>query len=278
MKPILKWIGGKTKLLDCIHKYMPHEFNSYIEPFTGGGAVFFSTEASRGLINDVNAELINFYSVVRDHPTDIYNRIPNYKIDEESYYQIRNIDREVGWKGKMDSIERASRFLYLNKTAFNGMWRENKSGHVNVPFGFYDNPSFPSEETLLSASEKLKGFEMTSGDFKKTLSYINEGDFVYMDPPYIPYSVDGFTSYSAEGFTENDQRRLVSFCEYIDSIGANFMVSNSDTELTRELYSKYDIIPVSVYHSVGAQSGSTNKRGEVIVRNFKHDNTIMSYL
>ena len=279
MKPLLKWVGGKTKLIPFITKYMPHEFNSYIEPFTGGGAVFFTTEAKKGLVNDVNSELINFYTVVRDHPYELYKQLNTYKNDETIYYEIRNLDRELGWKGKLSSIGRAVRFLYLNKTSFNGMWRENKSGQMNVPYGFYNHTTFPSEEILLQASEKLKSFELTSGDFKKTLNYINALDFVYIDPPYIPYSdTSNFSSYSSEGFTINDQRRLVDFCDIIDSIGAKFMVSNSDTVLTRELYKKYEIISVSVYHSVGAQSGSTNKRGEVLVRNFKQDNTIMSYL
>ena len=118
MKPLLKWVGGKTKLIPVITKYMPHEFNHYVEPFTGGGAVFFNIETNKGLINDVNAELINFYTVVKNDPSTFYKQMGEYSNDEKTYYKVRSLDRQVGWKGKLDCIGRAVRFLYLNKNSF----------------------------------------------------------------------------------------------------------------------------------------------------------------
>jgi DNA adenine methylase len=279
MKPLLKWVGGKTKLIPYITKYMPHEFSNYVESFTGGGALFFNLPVSKGVINDVNPELVNFYRTVRNYPKELFDQIKDFELDEESYYKIRSIDRQLGWQDKLSDIRRASRFLYLNRTSFNGMWRENKSGHMNVPYGFYDSYSWPTLEVLINASNKLKNFEINNGDFDSTFKYITKDSFVYLDPPYIPYSgTSDFTGYSANGFSIEDQERLVSFCDKIDALGAKFMVSNSDTELTRDLYKNYEIVSVSVYHSVGAKSEARNKRGEVLVRNFNCDNTFLSLL
>lgn len=277
-KPLLKWIGGKGKLLKKLSLYVPNDYTNYVEPFVGGGAFLFSLNPPVGTINDSNRELINFYSQVRDNPLELLTLTKTLVISEEVYYNIRDDDREVDWRNSKSCLERAARFLYLNKTAFNGIWRVNAKGRMNTPFGKYDKVIFPSEDHILTISKILRKTTILNIDFSLTIEYVNKGTFVYLDPPYIPYSeTANFTNYASAGFGVKDQERLVEYCNEVEARGAKFLLSNSDTPLTRELFKDFEINAVDVYHSVGASSESRVDKGEVLIRNYK-DNCVGLFL
>ena len=269
-KPLLKWVGGKTKLLKELSLYVPNNYSTYIEPFVGGGALLFSLSPSKGIITDANRELINFYKQVRDNPLELLTLTKVYDLSEEAYYKIRMDDREIDWRDDKSCLQRAARFLYLNKTAFNGMWRVNASGKMNVPFGKYSKISLPKEEHIIKISKLLRNILILSVDFYDTLEYVDKNTFVYLDPPYIPYSeTANFTNYASKGFEEYDHVRLVKYCQELTARGAKFLLSNSDTPLTRSLFREYSFTSLNVYHSVGASAESRIDKGEVLVRNYE---------
>lgn len=268
-KPLLKWIGGKNKLLKNLSLYVPTGYSNYIEPFVGGGALLFYLNPSIGTINDSNRELINFYTQVRDNPIELLELTKLYTLSEESYYLIRDDDKEMDWRDYKSCLQRAARFLFLNKTAFNGIWRVNGKGRMNTPYGKYDKVLWPDKGHMLNVSRILKKITILNGDFYNTESYINNKTFVYLDPPYIPYSdTANFTNYSSKGFGIQDHIRLVDYCNSVNDCGAKFLLSNSDTPLTRELFKSFEINSVDVYHSVGASAKSRKDKGEVIIRNY----------
>ncbi len=269
MKPIIKYLGGKSKLLGELYLQSPKKYSNYIEPFVGGGALFFNLYKNNSIINDNNKELINFYTEVRNNPLELLNAVKNTNISEKIYYSIRAWDRESDWVSKKSTLQRATRFLYLNYTSFNGVYRENSSGEVNVSYGKYATVSWPNESRLLQASNLLRKTTLLNIDFYKTLEYVDKNSFVYLDPPCIPYSeTTSFTNYASKGFEEYDQIRLVKYCDELTKIGAKFLLSNSDTPLTRRLYKDYNINTLRVYHSVGALAKSRKNKGEVLVRNY----------
>ncbi len=269
-KPLLKWVGGKTKLLNTLYLYTPKEFSTYIEPFIGGGALLFGLCPSNGIITDANRELINFYKQVRDNPLEVLTLTEEYKVSEKAYYKIRKDDRSMNWRNKKSCLQRAARFLYLNKTSFNGMWRVNSTGTMNVPYGKYDKIALPKRDHILKISKILRTVLILNVDFYKTLEYVDENTFVYLDPPYIPYSeTANFTNYASKGFEEYDHVRLVKYCDEITARGAKFLLSNSDTPLTRSLFREYSFDSLNVYHSVGASVKSRATKSEVLVRNYE---------
>jgi DNA adenine methylase len=269
-KPLLKWVGGKTKLLKHLSLYIPRHYTNYVEPFIGGGALLFNINPKIGVINDTNRELINFYNQVRDNPIELLTLTKVYEVSEKEYYVIRNDDREIDWRDSKSCLERAARFLYLNKTAFNGIWRVNAKGIMNTPYGNYEKVLFPTPGHMLEISKILRRLTILNTDFNSTLSYVTKDTFVYLDPPYIPYSTTAnFTNYSSKGFSLLDQQRLVDYCVEINNIGGKFLLSNSDTPITRDLFRKFEINAIDVYHSVGASSASRKDKGEVIIRNYE---------
>ena len=198
-KPLLKWVGGKTKLLSELSLYVPKDYTNYIEPFVGGGALLFSLCPPSGIISDANRELINFYKQVRDNPLEILALTQSYPLTAEAYYDIRANDRKIDFRDDKSCLQRAARFLYLNKTAFNGMWRVNNSGTMNVPYGKYDKVAWPKEVHVLKISKLLRDILILGVDFYETLEYVNKDTFVYLDPPYIPYSeTANFTNYASK--------------------------------------------------------------------------------
>ena len=209
MKPFLKWAGGKTQLLPELRKYLPPEFNRYYEPFVGAGAVLFELQPYTAVINDVNAELINCYNMIKWFLKMLVMELSGYKNDEDFYYSVRALDR-VRNNFKPD-VESAARTIYLNKTCFNGLYRVNSKGQFNTPYGRYKNEFKPDEETILAVSKYLNESQVTilSGDFETTVKDAREGDFVYFDPPYDPVSeTANFTAYNSGGFSRGDQARL----------------------------------------------------------------------
>jgi len=270
-KPIIKWVGGKRQLINELKSLMPKKYNRYIEPFIGGGALFFELKPENAIINDYNIELVNLYKVVKNEPEALINDINKHKNESEYYYNMRALDRDKKKFKKLTEAERASRFIYLNKTGFNGLYRVNSKGECNVPFGRYKNPNYCVSENIYACSDLLKRTEIISGDFEIIKDKLQKGDFVYFDPPYVPLTATAsFTSYTEKGFDENMQLRLRELCDYIDEIGAYFMLSNSYTDFILELYKVdgYNIHTVKATRSVNCNGNRRGKVKEVIVTNY----------
>lgn len=266
--PIVKWVGGKRQLMFELLKIMPKTYNRYFEPFIGGGALFFELQPDHAYISDMNEELINLYSVVRDSVDELIEDLSKHEISKEYFLEIRNIDRTEEYS-KLSNVERASRFIYLNRTCFNGMYRVNSKGEFNVPFGNYKNPRIIDENNLLNCSELLKKTEIKCADFSEIIHKVQKGDFVYFDPPYVPLNeTSSFTSYTKDGFDIDMQFKLRDVCDELDSMGIKFMLSNSDTKLVNELYANYEIKKVFASRQINANADGRGKITEVLVKNY----------
>lgn len=273
MKPILKWVGGKAQLLEIIKENMPETFDTYFEPFIGGGAIFFNVEPQKALINDLNTDLINVYKVIKKKPKDLIDLLETHKNkhNKDYYYTIRALDRDNTYSDLTD-VEKAARVIYLNKTCYNGLYRVNKKGEFNVPLGSYTNPRICDEANITEVSRffnkrKIKVF---NEDFAKFLKKVKDNDFIYLDPPYDPTSDSSdFTNYQKEGFSKEDQIRLKKTCDEMNEKGAKFMLSNSCTPFICELYKDYHIKKVWAKRNVNSKG---NKRGpveEVLIMNYR---------
>ena len=266
--PIVKWVGGKRQLMFELLKNMPKSYNRYFEPFIGGGALFFELQPDNAYIADMNEELINLYQVVRDNVDELVADLQKHDISKEYFMEIRNIDRTEEYKN-WSNIQKASRFIYLNRTCFNGMYRVNSKGEFNVPFGHYKNPRIVDEKNLINCSNLLQRTEIRHSDFSEILTKVQEGDFVYFDPPYVPLNeTSSFTSYTKDGFDIDMQFKLRDVCDELDSRGVNFLLSNSDTKLVNELYENYNIKKVFASRQINANADGRGKITEVLVRNY----------
>ena len=266
--PIVKWVGGKRQLMFELLKNMPKSYNRYFEPFIGGGALFFELQPENAYISDMNEELINLYSVVRNNVYELISDLNKHEVSKEYFLDIRNIDRTDEYKN-LSNVQRASRFIYLNRTCFNGLYRVNSQGQFNVPFGNYKNPRIIDENNLLNCSELLKKTEIKNADFSEILTKVKKGDFVYFDPPYVPLNeTSSFTSYTKDGFDMDMQFKLREVCDELDSMGVMFMLSNSDTKFVNELYANYEIKKVFASRAVNANAEGRGKITEVLVRNY----------
>ena len=266
--PLVKWVGGKRQLMPELLKNMPISFKRYFEPFIGGGALFFELQPYNAYISDMNEELINLYCVVRDNVFELITDLNKHKITKEYYIKIRNLDRTSKYK-KLTNVQRASRFIYLNRTCFNGLYRVNSKGEFNVPFGNYKNPKIIDVDNLLNCSSLLKNTEIKHADFSAILECAQKGDFVYFDPPYVPLNeTSSFTSYTKNGFDMEMQIKLNEVCNELNSMGVKFMLSNSDTTVINELYSNYRIEKVLASRQVNANAEGRGKITEVLVRTY----------
>lgn len=268
-KPIIKWVGGKRQLLNDIKKLLPKKFNNYFEPFIGGGALFFDLEPKNATISDYNKDLINLYSVVRDEPEKLLENIGLHKNEPDYYYSVRAQDRNEKLFMNLSSIEKASRFVFLNKTGFNGLYRVNSKGQCNVPFGRYKTPKYYDPDNIYKCNALLKTTKILNGDFEIIKDLIAEGDFIYFDPPYIPVNkTSNFTGYTDKGFNEEMQNRLKNLCDYITNIGAFFMLPNSYTEHTLSLYNEYNIHTVEANRNINSDGNGRGKIKEMLVTNY----------
>ncbi len=299
-KPFLKWAGGKNQLLNELNNRLPpylkdkRTIERYVEPFVGGGAMFFNLKkhykVKESILLDINRELVMAYQVMKnDHKIliDILNDIEenHLKKDEiarkENYYRIRDIYNSEVEDFDYENynyqwIERTSYFIFMNKTCFNGLFRQNKNGKFNVPFGLYKNPKICDKTNINLVNQALSDTEIICSDFVNSDKYIVEGTFVYLDPPYRPLSkTSNFTSYSKEGFTDFDQLKLATFFKKMDQKGAYLMLSNSDPkneDLTDKffdnLYSEFNIDIVYAKRNINRDSSGRGTINELIVRNF----------
>ena len=264
MTAILKWAGGKRSLVQEILSMFPldYEGRAYHEPFLGGGSVFFTIRPKRGTVNDVNTRLANFYRVVRDSPDALIVEASRHAYDKKTYYTLR--DRFN--KGGLDPIEDAALLLYLNKTGYNGLYRVNSKGLFNVPFGTYRNPRIVPAEDIIIASEALKRVEIRSEDFSYLLDAANEGDIVYLDPPYEPLSkTSNFNTYSPAGFPWSEQVRLSKMIRELDARGVLFTLSNS--EPVKKLYKGFRIKIVHANRSINTKTTGRGSVREILVTN-----------
>lgn len=256
-RPLLKWAGGKTQLLDKLLPLVPKSYGKYIEPFFGGGAMFFSVKPLNGIIADSNPEIINFYQVVRDSVFELIGELQNYENSEEFYYSLRKVD----WT-KLSAVKAAARTLFLNKTCFNGLYRVNRKGQFNVPFGHYKNPKIIDADALQVASDMFKTTQIICGDYKKVLRKCAEpGDFIFLDPPYLPISkYSDFKRYTKEQFYEEDHRELAEEIQRLHELGCYTVLTNSNHPLVHELYghNQIEIVPSKRHISSKADS----RRGE----------------
>ena len=272
-RPFLKWAGGKTQLLEDLMERLPQYFLGYHEPFVGGGALFFRLYREglihRAVISDLNAELINTYLAIRDHVEDVIGLLSSYPHSKEFYYDLRSQDP---WK--MSIPAQAARTIYLNKTGYNGLYRVNKQGKFNVPFGRYKSPKYCDANNLRAVSRALQNVEIVCVSFERVLERVRPGDFVYFDPPYAPLSkTSNFTAYHANGFSENDQRKLRDVCVELTRLNVNVMLSNSDIDFIRTLYSASDFTISEVYanRAINSNARRRGKVTELVVTNYPID-------
>ncbi len=274
VKPILKWVGGKTQLLSELYSLLPNEkITTYCEPFLGGGAMLFNIQPNIAYVNDSNTELINVYNTIKLYPEELILELNKYDNTSDFYYKIRSLDREPDKFMNLSSIQRAARFIYLNKTCFNGLYRENSKGQFNVPYGNYKNPNFINMIGIRNMSQYFNtaNIHFTSCDFSQILNIIPSESFVYIDPPYDPISeTSNFTNYTSKSFTKIDQVRLRDCCDNLTKRGIKFMLSNSDTDFIRYLYINYNITEVLARRNINCNGNKRNSIKELVIRNYDY--------
>ena len=276
IKPFVKWAGGKRQLLPEIKRNLPSKIKNYYEPFVGGGAVFLDMQCSHPIINDFNNELINTYIVVRDDVDSLIHLLKIHEINNnrDYYYQMRAWDRSNEIK-KRSATERAARFIYLNKTGFNGLFRVNSQGQINVPYGRYKHPAIVNEEVLRAVSIYLNRSEtvILNGDYYDAIKNSKKGDFVYLDPPYAPVSEDkqSFVGYTLNGFGIEEQERLRDVFNELTDKGVNAMMSNSKVPLIEGLYKKYQKTTktVTATRNINSKITERGRVGEVLIMNYE---------
>jgi len=287
-KPFLKWAGGKKQLLDDIDARLPKgeiesgQIDTYVEPFVGGGAVFFHIAQNypnleRFYLLDINPDLINCYNAVKDDVDSLIRKLRhlhnNFLQSDDSkerkdlYYSTRK---------KFNRDRNPAKLIFLNKTCYNGLYRVNKKGGFNVPFGDYKNPRICDEENLRSVSRLLQKAEIICGDFTESEEYINKHTFVYFDPPYRPLSpTASFTSYSKDSFSEDDQKKLAEFCRHIHGRGAKFLLSNSDPKnedpsdhFFQDQYKEFNIETVKAARFINCKASGRGQINELLITNY----------
>lgn len=292
-KPFIKWVGGKSQLIEQLDAQLPADFGkwenvTYVEPFVGGGAMLFYIlqrypNIKRAVINDINSDLANCYRTVRDNPEEL---IASLKDIEGSYLALETEEARKEFfmavrarynEKNLDPIENTTKFFFLNRSCFNGLYRVNKKGLFNVPFGRYFNPTICDPETIRKDSELLQRVEILNGDFEATFDYAQGKTLFYFDPPYRPLSdTSSFNDYAKEAFNDDAQIRLKEYCDKINTAGYTFMLSNSDCKGKNEednffdvLYSAYKIERVWASRSINSNPNKRGKLTEILVHNYQ---------
>ncbi len=272
-KPFVKWAGGKRQILDKLKEYVPVEYNTYYEPFVGGGALLFELAPKHAVINDLNKELMNTYKVLCDEEKfkKMCRVLNNYEANhsEEFYYEIRNKDRNKNTYNKLSDYTRAARTIYLNKACFNGLYRVNSKGEFNVPYGKKTKVNTYDGNNLITVSNYLtmNDIKILNVDYKEALKTAKKGDFVYIDPPYDSDTAI-FTNYTETGFNKDSQRELAFVFKELSDKGVFVMLSNYNTTLIQDLYKGYHIHLIEAKRNINANA---KKRGivfEVIITNY----------
>ncbi|GAB7009165.1 DNA adenine methylase [Halorubrum trueperi] len=287
-EPILKWAGGKRQLLDELYARFPAEYGRYHEPFVGGGAVFFDREPAGATINDANPRLVNFYERVRDDPDALIERLesfddpeadpdPSLRYSEETargravenyYYQQRARFNRRPYEGEFDPLEEAALLLYLNRTCYNGLYRENADGGFNVPIGRYANPDWVQRDRIRAASRVLASGSVRNDDFAYVLDAAEPGDLVYFDPPYEPMSATAsFNEYSADGFDREDQRRLLDVTRKLDEAGVSVVLSNSGVMYEAYADAGFHVDVEGATRAINSDAANRDEVDEIVATN-----------
>jgi DNA adenine methylase len=273
-RPIVKWVGGKGQLLSQLQPLFPKKFNNYFEPFLGGGAVFFHLRPSQAHLNDLNKKLIGALESIQTDPEGVIKILENLQDEfhsrspekqKELFYFLRN---KFNFE-KNHKLEKAAILIFLNKTCFNGMYRENSKGEFNTPFGSYKNPTILDEENVLAVSDALRNVRLTSLPFENAVEDAKRGDFVYFDPPYHPLTkTANFTGYHENDFREDDQIRLSEMFKKLDKKGCYIMLSNSDTRFIKNLYKGFRIEKVLANRQINCKATGRGKINELVILNY----------
>lgn len=275
-KPFVKWAGGKRQILDKLIKYVPEDFNTYYEPFVGGGALFFELSPKNAVINDSNEELINVFRCIKDEEklTKMCNELNHHEANhsEEYYYKIRNIDRDKNKFNRLSDYKRAARTIYLNKACFNGLYRVNSKGEFNVPFGkkLKVNTYEGQNIGIIHAYLNFNNIKILSIDFEEAVKDAKEGDFIYFDPPYDS-DTSTFNSYTEDGFSKDEQIRLSNVFKNLSDRGCYEMLSNHNTVLINELYKDFYIHKITAKRNINSNGKKRGKVEEVIITNYEID-------
>ncbi|MBN1274715.1 DNA adenine methylase [Candidatus Woesearchaeota archaeon] len=273
----VKWAGGKIQLLEQLEPLFPEKITRYHEPFVGSGAVFFfimkKYKPKEAFISDANEELITTYLIIRDKVEELIKKLQEHKKNyfenpKEYFYHVRSIQPK-----DLSPLERAARFIFLNRTCFNGLYRENRKGEFNVPMGDYKNPTIVQEETLREAAKLLQGVTINTRPFQKVVEEVKKRDFVYFDPPYYPLDNSkkgnkSFTSYLKDKFLEKEQELLKKSFVELDKKSCLVMESNSDTEYIKILYKEYKISIVQARRSINSNAKGRGSINEVVIINY----------
>lgn len=266
---LVKWAGGKKQLLEQFKPLFPEKINRYFEPFVGGGAVAFFVlkyyKPRQATISDINGELVNLYIVVKNKPDELIETLKKLKKlhSEETFYKIRAEDPKL-----LCEVDMAGRFIYLNKTCFNGLYRVNSKGGFNVPSGKHTNPSILMEDDLREVSQLLKNADIAKADFEEVLKHAQKGDFIYFDPPYYPLNKASFTKYAKGDFLEKEQEKLFEVFKELDKRGCLVMLSNSDTEFIKNLYKDFNIHFVRASRMINSKGSERGKINEIVITNY----------
>ena len=275
-KPFVKWAGGKRQILDKLIKYVPEDFNTYYEPFVGGGALFFELSPKNAVINDSNEELINVFRCIKDEEklTKMCNELNHHEANhsEEYYYKIRNIDRDKNKFNRLSDYKRAARTIYLNKACFNGLYRVNSKGEFNVPFGkkLKVNTYEGQNIGIIHAYLNFNNIKILSIYFEEAVKDAKEGDFIYFDPPYDS-DTSTFNSYTEDGFSKDEQIRLSNVFKNLSDRGCYVMLSNHNTVLINELYKDFYIHKITAKRNINSNGKKRGKVEEVIITNYEID-------
>lgn len=293
-KPFLKWAGGKSQLLHEIRKYYPfdEQINKYCEPFVGAGAVLFDILNNFDLkeiyISDINKEAINLYKVIRDDVENLIKLLDEFQKEYQDlnleqrkiiYYRNREEFNLLKLSDNSYNLRKAALFMFLNKTGFNGLYRENMSGEFNVPIGSYKNPKILDRENLINVNKKLQNVGIIHGDYKKSEDFIDSRTFVYFDPPYRPIKpTSNFTAYNKGDFNDDNQRELAEFFKKMDQKSAHLLLSNSDPKnyfpddnFFDDLYGAFNINRVAARRFINSDKNNRGFIYEILVNNFKED-------
>lgn len=272
-KPFVKWVGGKRQLLKQFYELglYPSGFNgttsTYYEPFVGGGAVFFELTPRHAVISDANMELMYTYEVIRDNVNELIDSLKKHQNTKEYFMYMRGQD-----VSSLDKLDIASRFIYLNRTCFNGMYRVNRKGQFNVPYGKYKDPTICDESNLRAVSDILKNVKIINDDYRYVVRNSQPGDFIYFDPPYYPLNAtSSFTSYTKDSFLDNEQIELRDTFSRLSNLGCYVMLSNSNTEFIKNIYSGLAGVKIHEVSAARAINSKGNRRGrikELVITNY----------
>ena len=266
--PFVKWAGGKRQLIPQIEEHLPQDYNKYIEPFVGGGALFFHLKPKNAVLIDINEELMNCYKVIKNNVSELIQSLKKHKNDKDYYYQVRSADREIESFQKWSDVEKASRTIFMNRCCYNGLYRVNSKGFFNVPFGRYKNPKFCNEMNLNAVHKTLKNAKIIHGSFEVCLDHAEKDDFVYFDPPYHPLSeTANFTSYTKDNFGKDSQVKLREVFKNLDDRGCKVMLSNSYNDFVLDLYKDFKIVTISAKRAINSNASRRGEIKEILVLN-----------